>query len=132
MSNLAIQENNFTEEKDLRDKCMEEIGVLDKVKKMFLIPEIELMTMTQVADYFAVDINTIRVCYQRNREEIEPDGVVFKRSSELMAHLVLLEKKQTTKVYEISKDEKVVIPNRGINCFPKRAILRIVMLLRGQ
>lgn len=68
----------FTErkEKELRNQYIGRVEVLDKVKKLFLIPELEVMTVKQVAEFYEVDPHTITVCYQRNKAEVDEDGVM--------------------------------------------------------
>ena len=127
-----MTESQIIEVKDIREKCIEKVEVLNKVKKLFLIPEMEVMTTKMVADYYDVDMDTIRQCYLRNKEEIDLDGVIKKKigdfnESDKLSHSLIKTK------YNISfniNDYKVVIPNCGILCFPQRAILRIGMLLR--
>lgn len=127
-----MTESQIIEVKDIREKCIEKVEVLNKVKKLFLIPEMEVMTTKMVADYYDVDMDTIRQCYLRNKEEIDLDGVIKKKigdfnESDKLSHSLIKTK------YNISfniNDYKVVIPNCGILCFSQRAILRIGMLLR--
>ena len=127
-----MTESQIIEVKDIREKCIEKVEVLNKVKKLFLIPEMEVITTKMVADYYEVDMDTIRQCYLRNKEEIDLDGVIKKKigdfnESDKLSHSLIKTK------YNISfniNDYKVVIPNCGILCFSQRAILRIGMLLR--
>lgn len=128
------------------------------------------MTIRQVAEYYEVDITAINKCYQRNRMEIDTDGVVlntpkiFKKllaeqnvhlvqsagktitsltgqsvqlvqnaehtEGSLTVHNVPLVQNKTHLVIQIDDNTRLEIPNRGIKCFSKRAILRIGMLLR--
>lgn len=119
------------EKKDLREQLIGRIEVLDKVKKLFLIPEMEAMTTKQVADYFEVEKSTIELCYQRNKKEINEDGVNIKSSKAFLnLQNVITEKQSYKTIVKISDTVTLEIPNRGIRCFSKRAILRISMLLR--
>ena len=43
---------DLIEMKDLREQMIGRVEVLDKVKNLFLIPEMNVMTVKQVAEYF--------------------------------------------------------------------------------
>ena len=127
-----MTETQIIETKDIREKCIEKIEVLNKVKKLFLIPEMEVMTTKMVADYYEVEMEVIRQCYLRNKEEISLDGVTKKKISDFnesdsLSHSFT--KTQHNISFKIDNYE-IVIPNCGILCFSQRAILRIGMLLR--
>lgn len=126
-----MKEMEFIDKKDLRDQAIERVEVLDKVKKLFLIPKMEVMTIGQVAEYYEVDVEIIKKCHQRNHNEIDEDGVYMKTSKDfLKGHFVPLETDKGGSTFKIDENITLKIPNRGIRCFSKRAILRIGMLLR--
>lgn len=120
----------LTEKKDLRDKAIERTEILDKVKNLMLLPELDMMTARQIADYYEVDYNAIRVCYQRNKNEIDEDGSVEKSLQSLKAHFVPLKIEHGKCTFKLSDNIVFEVPNRGIRCFSKRAVLRFGMLLR--
>lgn len=130
-------EASLSENEQLRDSLIKRMDVLDKVKELFLLPELECLTIKQVADYYEVDVEAIKKCYQRNKTEVDSDGVKtetpktlkeffngtrcpFKDFEQLHGKLVM----------QVDDNTTIVIPNRGIKMFPKRAILHIGMLLR--
>ena len=129
-----ITSESMVDNHDLRNELIARTEVLDKVKKLLLIPDMNCMTIRQVADYYEVDVDTIKRCCQRNRTEIEGDGVanrtpkVFKDL--LTEQNVPLVQNRTKLVIQIDDNTRLEIPNRGIKCFSKRAVLRIGMLLR--
>lgn len=132
-----ITSESMVDNHDLRNELITRTEVLDKVKKLLLIPEMNCMTIRQVADYYEVDIDTIKRCCQRNRTEIEGDGVatktptIFKEILKGTSCTVKNFEQQNGKlVIQIDDNTHLEIPNRGIKCFSKRAILRIGMLLR--
>lgn len=162
---INVKEELILDDKSIREKCIERTEVLDKVKKLLLIPQMECMTIRQVAEYYEVDIDTLKKCYKRNSTEIEADGVVtktptifkeffkgtgctVKNDEEILKPTRCLLKnddeifKGTTcplkdfeqqhgkLIVQIDDNTRLEIPNRGIKCFSKRAILRIGMLLR--
>ena len=141
-----VNEEEFIDKKDLRDQAIDRVEVLDKVKELFLIPKMELMTTNQVADYYEVGLNIIKMCYQRNKAEIDEDGTVVKTSKDFNAlvgeksHDVTFDALTCESeavsagkggmIYKFSNGVLLKVPNRGIRCFSKRAVLRIGMLLR--
>lgn len=129
-----ITSESMVDNHDLRNELIAITEVLDKVKKLLLIPEMNCMTIRQVADYYEIDIDTIKRCCQRNRTEIEGDGVANKTPKVfkdlLTEQNVPLVQNRTNLVIQIDDNTRLEIPNRGIKCFSKRAILRIGMLLR--
>ena len=60
-----MTEIQIIEVRDIREKCIENIEVLNKVKKLFLIPEMEVMTTKMIADYYEVGFEAIQSCYIR-------------------------------------------------------------------
>lgn len=129
-----ITSESMVDNYDLRNELIARTEVLDKVKKLLLIPEMNCMTIRQVADYYEVDIDTLKKCCKRNKDEIILDGVVTKTprvfKDLLKGQDVPLVQNQTNLVIQIDDNTRLEIPNRGIKCFSKRAVLRIGMLLR--
>ena len=128
-----MNSENFIEQKSLRDECVDRVEVLEKIKGLLLIPYFECMTIKQVAEYYEVDPHTVYICYQRNQEEIDNDGVVLrtpKQMRELMSQDVRLVKGQNKAVLDLGDGVTIEIPNRGTKCFSKRAVMRVGMLLR--
>lgn len=124
---------NIVENKELREKVAGRVEVLDRVKELLLLPQLEMMTMQQVADYYEVDYKTVNMCYLRNKEEINMDGaskIPVKSMVSRFQQDVEIVSSQGYKEFKLSEDVTLRVPNVGIVLFPKRAILRIGMLLR--
>lgn len=136
MTNTKITAESFLDNKELREEAKARIEVLDKVKQLFLIPKLECMTVTQVAEYFEVPSKTITSQYNYNKDEFDGDGVHLKSLNDFRSlsdlNSITLKTVQRRGFLEIvlSDNTTVTIPNCGIKCFPKRAILRMGMLLR--
>lgn len=137
MGDIEMTPDIFLEYKEMRDKCIGRIELLDKVKQIFLLPELECLTTKQMADYFEVGYEAIKSQYMRNKKEFDEDGVTMKTPSDFK---ILNGSGRTVKNYAqqngklvitLNDNTELVIPNRGIKCFPKRAILRMGMLLQG-
>lgn len=122
--------------KELRQKYIDRVDVLDKVKKLLMIPNMELMTMRQVAEYYEVPLETVRAQHKKNKDEFELDGVkkysigdVNSLAGALSTNLKMTSYRGKLEI-EFDENTKLIIPNGGIILFPKRAVLRMGMLLR--
>ena len=136
LKKMKISEETMISNKDLQEQYISRVDVLDKVKDLFLIPAMECMTPKQVADYYEVPVDTIRTTYKMNREELVSDGAVTHSIGDIKSLIGCESTHQNITNcrggIEITIDEntKVFIPNAGIILYPKRAILRVGMLLR--
>lgn len=137
MGDKEMTPDIFLESKDMRDKCINKIELLDKVKQIFLLPELECLTTKQMADYFEVGYEAIKSQYKNNQKEFDEDGVTLKKPSDfkvlngLDKTVQKWESKRGYTVITLDTNTILEISNRGIKCFPKRAILRMGMLLQG-
>lgn len=55
MQNTGMKTNSQTdliENQELRNQLIQKVEVLNKVKKLFLLPELNVMTVKQVAEYY--------------------------------------------------------------------------------
>lgn len=136
-ANTNTQIDNMVDSKEERQKYIDRVEVLEKVKKLFLIPQLDMMTIHQVADFYEVELKTISQCVLRNSDEIYSDGVVMKKPRDFgkiwkdtKCRFPEVGKTANSTTYQIADNVTIVIPNRGVRCFSKRAVLRIGMLLR--
>ena len=126
-----MTEIKLMESKELREQMAARVDVLDKVKKLFLLPKLDMVTAQQIADYYEVDYNAIRMCYHRNKDEINEDGVKMEGLDFWKEHFVTSKNSTRGSMSFVIDDNTIItIPNAGINLFSKRAVLRIGMLLR--
>lgn len=138
-----IQTDNMVDDKGLRQKYIDRVEILDKVAEILhlpsleMIPTTEMLTLRQIADFYKVDLHTTQICYQRNKREIESDGTrsekfrFFDDLTEIKSgDFRLIETNQYNRIYSISDNIKIVVPNAGVRLFSKRAALRFGMLLR--
>ena len=137
MINQKIKADTMVDDKELRQKYIDRTEVLDKVKQLFLIPQFEMVTINQVAEFYEVELKAIQMCIMRNTDEIYSDGVALKKpqdfakfSKSTSCLLPEISKTKNSTIYQIAENVNVVIPNRGVRCFSKRAVLRFGMLLR--
>ena len=124
---------NLIEMSDLRNQLIDRVEVLSKVKALFLIPGIEMVSLKQVSDFFEVDHETVGTCYKRNREEIDQDGTMLmtsKKIRESVQNELIVKKPNDYSLFvRITNGESVLIPPKT-TYFSPRAVLRIGMLLR--
>ena len=113
-----MKELDLIENQDIREKMIDNVSVLEKVKDLLLLGDSEFATTQQVADYYEVDISVIQKLVSRNKQELESNGLKLNSKNDIKNL--------------IGQDVKleIAIPNRGMKLFPKRAILNIGMLLR--
>jgi hypothetical protein len=123
--------DNLIDNKKLRDENIRHIEVLNKVKELMMLPELNLMTMEQISTYYQVNKNTVEKCYHDNKEEINNDGTCLKRISEFRK--LGYQTSETTRsytVFSLPDNTTIKVNNRGLRCFTQRAVLRFGMLLR--
>jgi hypothetical protein len=103
------------------------------VKGLLLLPSMEMATTKQVAEFYEVDIQAVRKVYQRNKEELIEDGFVRLKGKEIINKIDSVDKMSSLSItkahggFLVNNDIK--ISYSGDNLFPKRAILRVGMLL---
>lgn len=116
-----------------RNQLIDRVEVLSKVKALFLIPGIEMMSTKMVAEFYEVDSGTLRVCYNRNKKEIDSDGTFVRTSKELrgsLQNVTTLKKDNNYKTFvALSNGEQAELMSKS-TYFSPRAVLRIGMLLR--
>ena len=121
---------NLVTNKDLREELIGKVEVLDKVGTLLLLDELDMATVEMVAEYYGVTVEVVKMCVKNNRDEIENDGYkVWKKLDFNESKINLLSSTKTNFTVGLGESE-LVVSNRGIALFPKRAILRIGMLLR--
>lgn len=126
-----MNELTFTEDRNLRDNYVSHYEVLERVKNLLLIPGMEFATMKQVAEFYDVEVKAIEKVCLRNKDELISDGVELKSYKDfLIRQDVGLETVKGKVLLTLENGNVLSVPNRGLKVFPRRAILRIGMLLR--
>lgn len=105
----------FIESKSLRESVIKHTEVLDKVKKLSLLPDDVNASVELVTDYFEVGKKAIQSLIIDHREELESNGVRVLKGDEL------------TSLKEMGIIGKT---SSAFTIIPRRAILNIGMLLR--
>lgn len=125
--------DNIISDRNIRDKCVSHYEVLERVKELFLLPDTDLMSINQVAEYYEVSPQWIKDLYTQNKNEIDSDGTKMIKRNHYDGSLLKttsVEKKQTSVTYIFDNGQVVTINNRGLKAFSRRAVLRIGMLLQ--
>ena len=126
-----VNENQLLEQKELREKNLGRIEVLDQVKELLLLGDTDFATMEMVAKYYDVPIETIKSTINYNREEIEANGYrVYTKDNLLSLNFNLKTKRGGFNVLDNQNNVIASGSNNGMALFSKRAILNIGMLLR--
>ena len=144
---LEQEENLLLNDKDFRNKYVERYEVLDEVKKLLLLPDNETATVKQIAKYYSsiktneekalgeediiISEETIQKIYQRNKNEFANDGVTIKKANDFLNWTKCPSQKRGSIKMLFDDGETLILPNTGVKVFPRRAILRIGMLLTG-
>lgn len=141
-----MKETQFIDDRSLRNSYVGHFEVLEKVKGLLLLPDNETATVKQIAEYYSsyrteeekaqglTDIviteDAIQKIYQRNKEEFSKDGVMVKKSKDFLNWTKCPSQRGSiTMLFE--NGQILTMSNAGIKVFPRRAILRIGMLLTG-
>lgn len=117
------------ENKELRDKLVERVNVLDKVKDLLLIPKTERANIKQVANYYEVGEEAIKSIVFDHDDELLSDGMIRLSGKETRTFLVSCSLQPTNRKGYFEVDG-IKFANKLNVMFNKRAILRIGMLLR--
>ena len=133
---MGNNEQTIMDYRQVREEYIDRVDVLDKVKNLLLIPAMECMTMKQVADYYEVSVEAIKGTYKYHKEEFVTDGAIKHSISDIKNSIgvkypnLKMDNIKGGMIIEIDENTKIVVPNVGVILFPKRAILRVGMLLR--
>lgn len=124
---------SFLESRSLRDNCIERLDILNRVKALFLIPEVNLMSTGMVAKFFDVPADTIRWEYMQNKEEVDSDGVKSMSSKELKVVLdnqTLLPNGHSGVIVSATDGTKYNLPHTKTTYYTPRSVMRLAMFLR--
>lgn len=115
-----MNNEELMERKDLREKLIENVEVLDKVKKVMLLPYGECMTIQMVADYFEVGEKAINSLMLRNKDELLANGLKILKGAELKDYKGKLQDEVTLEKLKFASQLAIFI---------RRTILNVAMLL---
>ena len=129
-----MKEMDLLQRKEAREDCISRIEVLDKVGELLLLPNTEYATTKQVAEYYGVGVRAITSLVFDNKDEVVSDGYKVMKGKELENTDVISFKEFTKNRanYKFTMEDGSILSvgGGGVGLFPKRAILRVGMLLR--
>lgn len=109
-----MKENELLTNVKRREENMNRVEVLDAVKTLLSLPNTELYTTEMVADYYEVEIDTIKKLVERNVDELAKNNYKVLTGNELRDFKELCQIKSRA---------------RSLATFTKRTILNVGMLL---
>lgn len=112
---MSVIELTQVDKRAERDRLIDRTDVLDKVGVLRTLPDDLHVTTNMVADFYEVSREAIYSVVHRNREEFDDDGYEVVSRGE----------------FEATFNLKVPSSASTVALFPRRAVLRIGMLLRG-
>jgi uncharacterized protein (UPF0335 family) len=110
LNNLALVESQ-----SLREQYIEKIEVLEKVKPLTILKDDTHVTVEMAANYYDVPVETVKSLIKNNNEELVLDG------------LRTLDGEQLRSFKDLCQIQSRV---KALTIIPRRAVLRIGMLLR--
>ena len=124
-------------ENDKRKEAMEkltDLEILDKVKTVLMLGNTDFVTIKMGADYYEVDVKTIEKLIERNKAELEENGLkLYSKKEFLNRQNVGLKNNEQLKgksILTFEDGNQLTYPNRGLLLISKRVLLNIGMLLR--
>lgn len=113
-----MNELQLIESKEMRNNVCGRVEVLDKVKQVVTFSNTEFSTIELASNFYEVELNTIKTVISRNKEELKEDGLKVYKYKEVKE---ILQTVENTLMCQI--------PARGLTLIPKRALLKIGLLL---
>lgn len=131
-SALEVQEGIIVD-RNMREALASHVEALDRAGKLLTMPKVNMATTEQVAEFFKVPFKTIHALYDRNFNELQADGAETYTITGLKSSGCRFESVGQSGYTGMKLDDGSVlkVPTRGLRLFPKRAVLRIAMLLTG-
>lgn len=132
---IVEAEERLIDDRDMRDRNVRRTEVLDKVKEIIRLPGFKPIPLTLVAEYYGTTSDVVKKCFKRYRTEFEGDGTKMISVTEIettlgnSCPLCQIRRTQTCLYVKLDNGMEAKIPNRGVRCFSKRALLRFGMLL---
>ena len=117
---MKITEEMIFDSKVVRNGLMEKTEILEKVKDLVFLPSTNLMTVQQVSDFYEVGYEAIQSLIKDNRGELQDDGYRVLKGSDYK-NFVMSSKNIANYISPKA---------RSLAVFPRRAVLRVGMLLR--
>lgn len=118
-----------------KSQIQQRLAVLNRIKQLFLLPVIDCMTLKQVADYFEVSTAYIKKMYLELQDEFDDTEVCVKYPSDFGAFRNVFSLSKNIRTvqgnihFALDDNTEIIVPNRGVLCFSRRAIVHLGMIL---
>ncbi|MCX5398208.1 hypothetical protein [Streptomyces sp. NBC_00102] len=113
------------ESRALRAERMVRVDILDKVKSLVMLPDGIHVRTEDVARYFEVSTEAVKKVTQRHRAEMEENGLLLLRGSDLRSfHRDMLS------LWEGEGEESYPQAATRLSLYTRRTVLNVAMLLR--
>jgi len=131
---IVLTDDGILDNKAIRENLISKTEVLDKVKGLILLSNIDYCTPKMVAEYFEVDYDAIDSCIRRNQEELIDNGLIRKTGKEIKDMIINVTVNMTNTLIESNKSgfkyDNETFRNNTNTLLNRRVILNIAMLLR--
>lgn len=121
IANQVVTVESFINNRSVRDANINKVEILNKVKALTTLPDDMHVTVEMAADYYEVGVKAIKSITLRHRDELESDGLKVLKGYEFENFVSF-----SLKPANIEVSPKT----RSLTLIPRRALLRIGMLLR--
>lgn len=120
-----------TKHRDQRDIYACKIDILDKIKKLPMLPGSEYTVVETVADYFDMSIPTLRTVISANKHELYADGLSMRSWNFFFLNWkdYIVGSNYNTFIYEVKGIPQFNVANGGRQVFTKKSVMRLAMLL---
>lgn len=112
--------------KDIRNKRMQYIDVMDDVKMLPLLPRLDVATLQMVADYFGLEKTAVSSYSNTHRKELEDYGIVKLRSNDFENAGYDIETIYRMHIARLD-DVEVNIYGSGLCCMSKAAVFNMAL-----
>lgn len=112
--------------KDIRNKRMQYIDVMDDIKVLPLLPRLDVATLQMVADYFGLEKTVVYNYSNTHRKELEDYGIVKLRSKDFENAGYDIETIYRMHIARLD-DVEVNIYGSGLCCMSKAAVFNMAL-----
>lgn len=129
-----ITEKDILKNINVRNYLANKTEVLDIFKPLNLMPGLGFVSIDALAEYYEINIFSVRNAISRHRKEMEKDGAKVVSKFDLLKYYYStdfeINEKDTHTTITDHEGKEYFIPNRGMLLLTKKAALRIGLLLR--
>ncbi len=127
-----VKEEVLLESRSARSEALKNANaqrILEKVKALSVLPDGLNVTVEMAANYYEVSRDAIKQVISRNNEELTQDGLKVLGRNEL-SDMISMENVASDMVSLANIGEFISSKTRSLTLIPRRALLRIGMVLR--